>query len=115
MYRGVDDLFGRHLSGYGGSETEASPGVSGGAHYIAFAFQQPFPNDIYRIGFATLWDPRGSILVQPGIKWKPSGAFTAEVFYSYLNGALGGANPNETLLSTVDYADEVTLRLSYQF
>jgi hypothetical protein len=115
MYRSVDDLFGRHLSGYGGSETEASPGVSGGAHYIAFAFQQPFPNDIYRIGFATLWDPRGSILVQPGIKWKPSGAFTAEVFYSYLNGALGGANPNETLLSTVDYADEVTLRLSYQF
>ncbi|MFA5938852.1 MAG: DUF1302 family protein [Sinimarinibacterium sp.] len=114
MYRNVDDLFGRHLSGYGGTETSAATGVDG-AHYIAFAFQQPFPQDIYRIGFATLWDPRGSILVQPGIKWKPRGAFTVEAFYSYIDGAIGSANPNDTLLSTVDYADEVTLRLTYQF
>ena len=114
MYRSVDDLFGRHLSGYGGTETSAAEGVDG-AHYVAFAFQQPFPQDIYRIGFATLWDPRGSILVQPGIKWKPRGAFTVEAFYSYINGGLGSANPNDTLLSTVDYADEVTLRLTYQF
>lgn len=115
MYRSVDDLFGRHLSGYGGTETLAAPGVDGGAHYIAFAFQQPFPQDIYRIGFATLYDPRGSILVQPGIKWKPSGAWTIEGFYSYINGALGSANPNDTLLSTIDYADEMTMRVTYQF
>lgn len=114
MYRDVDDLFGRHLSGYGGTETRAAPGVDG-AHYFAFAFQQPFPQDIYRIGFATLWDPRGSILVQPGIKWKPRGALTVEAFYSYIDGSMGSANPNETLLSTVDFADEVTVRLTYQF
>ncbi len=114
MYRNVDDLFGRHLSGYGGTETKAATGVNG-AHYFAFAFQQPFPQDIYRIGFATLYDPRGSILVQPGIKWKPRGALTVEAFYSYIDGSLGGANPNDTLLSTVDYADEVTVRLTYQF
>ncbi|AXQ27881.1 hypothetical protein D0B54_03960 [Solimonas sp. K1W22B-7] len=114
MYRSVDDLFGRHLSGYGGTVDKAAPGVDG-AHYFAFAFQQPFPQDIYRIGFATLYDPRGSILVQPGIKWKPSGDFTVEAFYSYIDGAMGSANPNDTLLSTVDYADEVTVRLTYQF
>lgn len=113
MYRNVDDLFGRHLSGYGGTETQSATGVDG-ANYIAFAFQQPFPQDIYRIGFATLYDPRGSILVQPGIKWKPSGALTIEAFYSYINGDLGD-NPNETLLSTADFADEVTLRIAYQF
>jgi hypothetical protein len=113
MYRNADDLFGRHLSGYGGSETEAASGVDG-AHYVAFAFQQPFPQDIYRIGFATLYDPRGSILVQPGIKWKVSGAWTLEGFYTYLDGDLGG-NPNESLLSTIDYADELTVRVTYQF
>jgi len=114
MYRNVDDLFGRHLSGYGGTVNKAADGVDG-AHYIAFAFQQPFPQDIYRIGFATLYDPRGSILIQPGIKWKPRGSMTVEAFYSYIDGAMGSANPNDTLLSTVDYADEVTLRLTYQF
>lgn len=114
MYRDVDDLFGRHLSGYGGTVDKAATGVDG-AHYFAFAFQQPFPQDIYRIGFATLYDPRGSILIQPGIKWKPRGSMTVEAFYSYIDGAMGSANPNDTLLSTVDYADEVTLRLTYQF
>jgi len=114
MYRNVDDLFGRHLSGYGGTVDKPADGVDG-AHYIAFAFQQPFPQDIYRVGFAILYDPRGSILVQPGIKWKPRGSMTVEAFYSYINGSIGSANPNDTLLSTVDYADEATLRLTYQF
>ncbi|MDP9139421.1 MAG: hypothetical protein M3O62_01340, partial [Pseudomonadota bacterium] len=114
MYRDTDDMFGRHLSGYGGSEAGEGAGIDG-AHYIAFAFQQPFPQDIYRIGFATLYDPRGSILVQPGIKWKPSGDWTLEAFYTYINGSLGSANPNETLLSTVDFADELTVRIGYQF
>jgi hypothetical protein len=114
MYRSADDLFGRHLSGYGGTYERAATGVDG-AHYLAFAFQQPFPQDIYRIGFATLYDPRGSILIQPGIKWKPRGSMTVEAFYSYINGSLGSANPNDTLLSTAENADEVTVRLTYQF
>ncbi|HET8883551.1 MAG TPA: DUF1302 family protein [Solimonas sp.] len=114
MYRNADDLFGRSLKGYGGTQTKMPDGVKN-ANYIVFAFQQPFPNDVYRIGFATLYDPRGSILVQPGIKWKPSGEWTVEGFYSYINGKLGHANPNDTLLSTVDYADEATIRITYQF
>ncbi|MEC9362840.1 MAG: DUF1302 family protein [Pseudomonadota bacterium] len=115
MHRSVDDLFGRHLSGYGGTEDHSATGVSGGSNYYVFAFQQPFPQDIYRAGFALLYDQRGSMLVQPGIKWKPSGAWTVEAFYTHVWGSIGGAEPSETLLSTIDHADELTLRLAYQF
>lgn len=114
MYRTTDDIFGRHLSGYGGTEFSAATGVSD-ANYFVFAFQQPFPQDVYRIGFAALYDPRGSLLVQPGIKYKPSREWTFEAFYSFIDGDLGADNPNETLLSTVDFADELTVRIGYQF
>ena len=114
MHRNVDDLFGRLLSGYGGTETTQAPGVKN-ADYAVFAFQQPFPQDVYRAAFALLYDPRGSILVQPGLRWKPNREWQVDGFYTYINGALGGANPNETLLSTLDFADEFTLRLTYQF
>ena len=114
MHRDTDDLFGRLLSGYGGTETSASKGVKD-ANYHVLAFQQPFPQDIWRAGFALLVDQRGSLLVQPGIRWKYNSAFTVDAFYTHIEGALGGANPNDTLLSSVDYADEATLRLTYQF
>ncbi len=113
MHRNADDLFGRSLRGYGGSRTSTPDGV-GSANYVVLAAQQPFPNDIYRAAFAVLYDPRGSILVQPGVKWKPRGSITVEAFYSYINGDLNG-NPNDTLLSTASFADELTLRIAYQF
>jgi len=114
MHRNVDDLFGRLLSGYGGDEHNQATGVHN-ADYIVFAFQQPFPQDVYRAGFALLVDPRGSLLVQPGLRWRPRSDFQVDAFYTYINGHLGGANPNNTLLSTLDFADEFTVRLSYQF
>jgi hypothetical protein len=125
MHRTKDDLFGRLLKGYGGSDIkiDSSTGavIGGGpgkgissANYVVFAFQQPFPQDIYRVGFATLYDPRGGILVQPGIVWKPRGYLSVDFFYSYINGHLGG-NPNNNALSTADFADEATIRVSYQF
>jgi len=120
MHRTRDDLFGRSLEGYGGTDTYApdatrgAPGVAGGANYIVFAFQQPFPQDIYRIGFATLYDPRGGILVQPGLQWKPSGHWSIDGFYTYINGHLSG-NPNNNLLGGLEWANEFTLRLGYQF
>lgn len=113
MHRNADDLFGRSLKGYGGTRTSSPDGI-GSADYVVFAAQQPFPNDIYRAALAVLYDPRGSILVQPGVKWKPRGSITVEAFYSYLEGGFAG-NPNKTLLSTVDFADELTLRIAYQF
>lgn len=120
-HRNKDDLFGRLLSGYGASDagtydanaTTAVRGISQ-ANYVVFAFQQPFPQDVYRIGFATLYDPRGGILVQPGIQYKPSSKWSFDLFYSYINGHLGG-NPNNNVLSTADFADEVTARIGYQF
>jgi hypothetical protein len=113
MHRTKDDLFGRSLKGYGGDDNGPGKGING-ANYVVFAFQQPFPQDIYRIGFATLYDPKGGILVQPGIVWKPRGYLSVDLFYSYINGHLGG-NPNNNALSTADFADEATIRVSYQF
>ena len=113
MHRTKDDLFGRSLKGYGGDDNGPGKGISG-ADYVVFAFQQPFPQDIYRVGFATLYDPKGGILVQPGIVWKPRGYLSVDFFYTYINGKLGG-NPNNNALSTADFADEATIRVSYQF
>lgn len=113
MHRTKDDLFGRSLKGYGGDDNGPGKGING-ANYVVFAFQQPFPQDIYRVGFATLYDPKGGILVQPGIVWKPRGYLSVDLFYTYINGHMGG-NPNNNALSTADFADEATIRVSYQF
>jgi hypothetical protein len=119
MHRTRDDLFGRSLRGYGGTDTYAAgattgdPGVTN-ANYVVFAFQQPFPQDIYRIGFAALYDPRGGILVQPGLQYKPTGHWSIDGFYTYINGHLSG-NPNNNLLGGLEFANEFTLRVGYQF
>jgi hypothetical protein len=36
------------------------------------------------------------------------------VYYTYLNGDLGG-NDNDNIISTIDFADEIGVRLGYQF
>ncbi len=119
MHRTRDDLFGRSLKGYGGTDTynptatQGDPGVTN-ANYVVFAFQQPFPQDIYRVGFAVLGDPRGGILVQPGLQYKPSGHWAIDGFYTYINDRLGG-NPNNNLLGGLGFANEFTLRVGYQF
>jgi len=119
MHRTRDDLFGRSLRGYGGTDTydpnatSGNPGVTN-ANYVVFAFQQPFPQDIYRIGFAALGDPRGGVLVQPGLQYKPSGHWAFDGFYTYINDHLGG-NPNNNLLGGLGFANEFTVRVSYQF
>ncbi len=120
MHRTKDDLLGRSLQGYGGRDTysddatTATPGLKGGSNYVVFAFQQPFPNLVWRADFAMLFDPQGGILMQPAVRWKPNGSYTVEAFYNYLNGRLYG-NPNNNVISTFDYANEVTVRFSYQF
>jgi len=119
MHRTRDDLFGRSLKGYGGTDTydanatTGNPGVTN-ANYVVFAFQQPFPQDIYRVGFATLYDPRGGILVQPGLQYKPNGHWSIDGFYNYINDRLSG-NPNNNLLGGLAFGNEFTLRVSYQF
>lgn len=113
MHRTQSDIFGRDLRGYDGSETKAPNGVAGGATYVVFAFVQPFPQSIYEAYFASLGDIRGGLLAQPGLRWKPNTAVTVEGFYTYVNGHIG--NPNKNAISTIDFTDEFTLRLTYQF
>lgn len=114
MHRTKDDIFGRSLKGYGGSATQEPQGASGGSDYVVFAFQQPFPQAIWRIDFAGLYDVAGGLLLQPGIRWKPTGSITADINYTYINGKVHG-NPNNNALSTIGFADEITFRVGYQF
>ena len=110
------DLVGRLLKGYGGSETQSATGKHGNANYLVAGFLQPFPNKIWAVEFASLYDVAGGILVQPGLQWNPGHHITVEGFYNYTNGNLYGAsNPNDNLVSTLNFAQEAFVRLTYDF
>ncbi len=111
MHKSESDLFGRHLDGYGANTDKSPPGGRDGFDALSFAFQQPFPNLIWRADFAILWDPKGGYLIQPGLRWKPSEAWAVELFANFM----GGDSDNKNTLSTLDWADEVAFRLTYQF
>jgi hypothetical protein len=115
MHKSESDLFGRHLDGYGGQTLEnpgwKGPGGRDGFDAVSFAFQQPSPTLAWRTDFAILWDPKGGYLIQPGVRWKPTEAWSAELFANFI----GGESDNKNTLSTFDYADEVAFRLTYQF
>ncbi|MGQ0700306.1 MAG: DUF1302 family protein [Panacagrimonas sp.] len=115
MHRTESDLYGRHLSGMGGNRDKLAPGVSGGWNGLVFALQQPSPSLTWRYDAALLYDTRGGLFVQPAVKWTPNTRVSVEVFYNFLDGDIGGANPNENIIQTLDYADELGLRLGYQF
>ncbi len=113
MHKTKSDLFGRSLQGYGGTDTSVATGVGGGSTYVVLAAIQPFPASIYEAYGAVLIDPRGGVLAQPGLRWKPRGSMTVEGFYTYINGHMG--NPNRNALSTLDSDNEASIRLTYQF
>ena len=108
MYKSESDLFGRHLSGL---DNDGEPNGEDGFHALAFALQQPFPNLIWRFDLAVLVDVNGGVLVQPGLRWKPSKEWTLELYGTYL----GSGDGNKDIIETVDWSDEVSFRLSYQF
>lgn len=114
MWKNESDLVGRHLSGYGASQDNGDPPGVSNATYVVFGFLQPFPNKIWEVEFASLIDPRGGVFAQPGLRWNPGRNITVEGFYNYANGDLSG-NPNDNLISTLNFAEEVTLRLTWQF
>ena len=111
LHKSESDLFGRHLSGYGGSDYNSSMGVKGGYNAVAFAVQQPSPTLAWRYDFTILADIRGGFMIQPGVKWKPNEAWQVDLYASLIT----AADNNKNALSTVDYADEVFLRVSRQF
>jgi hypothetical protein len=114
FYKSQSDLFGRYLGGMGGTESSLPNGYGGGFKAVAFALQQPFPNLIWRFDFAALYDLKGGLLLQPALRWKPNGRLTIEAFYNYINGRLGN-NQNDNIFGNIQFANEVTLRLGYQF
>jgi len=112
MHRNVDDLFGRLLSGYGGTQHTQAPGV----HNAITSSSPPaaVPAGRLRVGFCACWWIPRSVLVQPDCNGAAQ-RFRVDAFYTYINGSLAGRQPQQHLLSTIDYAKEFTLRLSYQF
>ena len=111
LFKSDSDLFGRHLSGYGGSDTHSATGVDGGYHAIAFSLQQPSPTLAWRYDFTVLADLRGAFLIQPGVKWKPNSDWQVDLYANLIT----APDNNKTALQTIDYADEFFLRVTRQF
>ncbi len=109
LHKSQSDMFGRHLSGNGGSKYKLPDGDSS-FNALSFALQQAFPNLTWRADLAVLYDVKGGIMVQPGFRYKPSSAFTVEAFANFIEGS-----NNDDVMSSLDWADEVAVRLSYQF
>jgi len=113
MHRTESDLFGRHLSGMGGTVNNTPTGVDAWDGLV-LAIQQPFPGLVWRADLSVLYDTRGGVFVQPALKWKPSGNWNIEAFYTYIDDDIS-SNANENIMQTFDWAEEFGLRVAYQF
>lgn len=92
-----------------------TPGIKGGANYLVLSAVQPTEAYVFEYSFASLIDVQGGILFQPGVQWKPRGDVTVNVFYNYLDANVWGGNKNKSFISLIDHADELAIRLGYQF
>ncbi|MEH6543523.1 MAG: DUF1302 family protein [Porticoccaceae bacterium] len=112
MHKSESDLLGRHLSGLGGTESRRVTGgeENGGWDGLVFAFQQPFPNLVWRADLSVLWDLNGGIFIQPAVRYKPSGNWTVEAFANLID-----SKDNASIFATTDWSDDLTVRLTYQF
>tara|TARA_R110000868_G_scaffold20217_2_gene85811 strand:+ start:33507 stop:35168 length:1662 start_codon:yes stop_codon:yes gene_type:complete len=111
MYKSQSDLFGRYLGGMGGDTGHGPTGVDHGFHAVALALQQPFPNLVWRADFTMLYDIRGGVLVQPGVKWRPNSTWTVDVYAN----VVAAQQNNKNIMQTFDYANELSARVAYQF
>jgi hypothetical protein len=131
MHRTATDLFGRNLDNNDtpgidtfidpvtGSFTDAAfsttaddPRGTSSANYVVFAFQQPFPNLIWRFDFAVLVDVAGGYLIQPGLRYRPAAKWQWDLYATVIESPGGN---NDTITESLDFADEVFLRLTYFF
>lgn len=131
LWQKRSDLFGLLLDGYGSEgysdqgvqavntvPTNSTPKIVPGvahANYVVLAALQPFPAYIWELSAAMLIDVQGGVLFQPGIQWKPRGDITVNLFYNYINADAWGGNAHKNTLSLIDFADEVAIRIGYQF
>ena len=111
-HRTQTDLLGRHLSGLGGSAHKRPGGGedSRGWDGLVFAFSQPTPALKWRFDLAMLYDLENGFLIQPGVKWKPTGNFTVEAFVNFING-----DGRDNIFDPFDESDDITFRIGYQF
>jgi hypothetical protein len=131
MHRTSTDLFGRDLDKNDtpgidtfidpvtGNFTAAAfdpaamkPRGTSNANYVVFAFQQPFPNLIWRFDMSVLVDVAGGYLVQPGLRFRPSAKWQWDLYATIIESPGGD---NDTITETLDWADEVFVRLTYFF
>lgn len=117
MRKTESDIFGRHLSGMGGDIANSALDTSSpdNSNYVALAVQQAFPNLVWRLDASVLYDVEGGMQSQIGLRWRPRGEWTIEAFYTRVDGNTRDRNRNLNALSTASYADEVTMRIGYQF
>jgi len=94
------------------SEDAMAPRGTDNANYVVFAFQQPFPNLIWRFDFAVLVDVAGGYLVQPGLRYRPAADWQWDLYANIIESPGGD---NDTITETLDFADEVFVRLTYYF
>jgi hypothetical protein len=109
LYKSQSDLFGRSLSGFGANNGVLTYSVKD-YNAVAFAMQQPLPNLIWRADLAILYDLQGGVLVQPGVRYKPSVHWQVDLYANYLQGG------NSTSTGTfAKYSDEVFARFTAYF
>jgi hypothetical protein len=61
---------------------------------------------------AILVDVAGGYLVQPGVRYRPAANWQWDLYANIIE-APGG--DNDTIMETIDYADEVFMRATYFF
>ena len=112
MHKSESDMLGRHLSGLGGDRHRLPTGgeANGGWDGLVFALQQPFPNLTWRADLSVLYDVAGGYMIQPAVRYKPSGDWTVEAFANFID-----AKDNASIFLPMEWSDDVTVRVSYQF
>ena len=112
MHKSESDFVGHHLSTLGGNAIRGPSGAEedGGWDAIAIGITQPSPTLKWRFGFSFLYDFNQSWLAQPSVTYKPSGDWTIDLFATVMD-----SSDYAAALTPIDWTDELTLRLSYQF
>ena len=112
MHKTESDFVGRHLSTIGGTATRGASGgeKNNGWDGLAFAFQQPFPDLVWRFDFAVLYDLNGGHLIQPAVRYKPNAEWTVETFATFMH-----SKDTAGIFGPLEWGDEITLRVGYQF
>lgn len=110
IYKSSSDLFSRSIDGYGGDENGLHGGISN-YQAVAFAGFQPSPSLEWRFEWAVLYDLRGGFYIQPGVRWKPDDKWQVDLHATII----AGRNDNKNAVQSIDFADELALRVTYQF